>query len=236
MNKKLLWLMIVLSSVYINATGLPNSYYEIKDIKKQKRVFFNTLTPLIENERKNILKDREFVINYFNFKLLSLRYDGINTLKLIKIKKYYKIKNIYSYDEYLEKVDVIPTSIILAQAVLESGWGKSRFVRKANNIFGHWSYSGHGLIPLRRDAKAKHRIKIFKSLQDAIKAYLRNINTHNAYKSLRLKRAKVRFTKKYIDGLDLYEEYINYSQIRQEYIKRLKKIIVQNNLLKYDRY
>ena len=97
--------------------------------------------------------------------------------EISEVAKKYRIKNINDKKEFLIKVNTIPVSLVLAQAALESGWGKSRFVRKANNIFGHWSYSGDGLIPLRRDAKAKHRIKIFKSLQDAIKAYLRNINT-----------------------------------------------------------
>ena len=34
-----------------------------------------------------------------------------------------------------------PTSIVLAQAAIESGWGSSRFYKEANNVFGVWSYS-----------------------------------------------------------------------------------------------
>jgi Bax protein len=227
-------IIILFSFVYLNATGMPDSYYKIRDVKKLKKTFFKTLMPMIKKENRSILKDRKFVKSYFNSGLFGFRHDGIGVIKLMNIKKYYKIKNLYAYEEYLLKVDIIPTSIILAQAALESGWGKSRFVRKANNIFGQWTYSRKGLIPKNRDRGKKHRIKIFNTLQDAIKAYLRNVNTHYAYKSLRLERKRLRDKKQNITGLDLYQEYINYSEIRGEYIKRLKSMIFQNNLLKYD--
>ena len=230
-----LLILVFIQLVSLEATGLPIDYYEIKNSKEQKKSFFNILAPMIKKEQKKIIEDREFVKQYFTSGLFGFNNDKLDILRLIKIKKYYKIKNLYSYDDYLSKIDTIPTSIILSQAALESGWGKSRFVRKANNIFGQWTYSGKGLIPKNRDENAKHRIKIFATLQDAIKAYLRNINTHWAYKDLRKKRESLHKSKMVINGLDLYDQYINYSQIREEYIKRLKKMILHNNLLIYDK-
>ncbi|MBT3281216.1 MAG: mannosyl-glycoprotein endo-beta-N-acetylglucosamidase [Campylobacteraceae bacterium] len=227
-------MIIFLSSVTLHATGLPNSYYQIKDIKKQKQEFFDILSPMIEKETKKVLRDRAFVKNYFNSGLFGFRHDGLGMIKLMEIKKHYRIKDLYNFEEYLLRVDTIPISIILAQAALESGWGKSRFVKKANNIFGQWTYTGKGLIPKGRKEGQNHKIKIFKSLQSAIKAYLRNINTGWAYKSLRKTRSKLRKDNVKINGLDLYKEYIYYSQIREEYLKRLKKMILQNDLLKYD--
>lgn len=230
-----LFLASIVCIYSLNAMGLPDSYYKIKDTKKQKQVFFDTLAPMIEAEKREIRKDREFVKRYFTSGLFGIRHDGLGLIKLMKIKKRYKIKDVYNLDEYLLRVDTIPTSIILAQAALESGWGKSRFVRKANNIFGQWTYSGKGLIPKNRDAGAKHRIKIFDSLQHAIRGYLININVGWAYESLRKKRAQLRKEQgTNINGLDLYSEYIMYSQLREEYTRRLKGMIVKNDLLVYD--
>ncbi len=229
-------ILVILCLSQVNSIGMPKSYYHITDVKKRKQVFFDTLAPMIEKERQDILDDRKFIKNYFNSGLFGLRHDGIALIKLMKLKKRYKVKDLYNIDEYLLRIDTIPTSIILAQAALESGWGKSRFVRKANNIFGQWTYSGKGLIPKNRDANAKHKIKIFDSLQEAIRGYLININVGWAYKSLRKTRASLRKEKgNNINGLDLYMEYIYYSQIREEYVKRLKKMILQNNLLEYDK-
>ncbi|HKJ91279.1 MAG TPA: glucosaminidase domain-containing protein, partial [Oceanipulchritudo sp.] len=44
-------------------------------------------------------------------------------------------------DDLRRRVDVIPPSLALAQAALESGWGTSRFAREGNNLFGIWCYT-----------------------------------------------------------------------------------------------
>ena len=37
----------------------------------------------------------------------------------------------------------VPASVVLAQAILESNWGRSRLARKANNLFGFKAASRH---------------------------------------------------------------------------------------------
>ena len=41
----------------------------------------------------------------------------------------------YLYD-YIEIEDRIPNELVIAQAVIETGWGKSRFANEGNNLFG----------------------------------------------------------------------------------------------------
>jgi Bax protein len=38
------------------------------------------------------------------------------------------------------RMDVIPPSLALAQAAVESGWGTSRFAREGNALFGQWTF------------------------------------------------------------------------------------------------
>ncbi|MDE4961402.1 glucosaminidase domain-containing protein, partial [Francisella tularensis] len=60
--------------------------------------------------------------------------------KLSAYLEYYKIKTNPSPAEELDylkiKAGMIPTSFVLAQAALESGWGTSRFAKDYNNYFG----------------------------------------------------------------------------------------------------
>ncbi len=42
--------------------------------------------------------------------------------------------------QLLRRVDVIPVSLVLAQAANESVWGTSRFAVDGNNLFGQWCY------------------------------------------------------------------------------------------------
>ena len=92
-------------------------------------------------------------------------------------------------DELIIKVDVIPVSIALAQAALESGWGTSRFVSEGNALFGQWSwFKGSGIVPEQRDAEESHEIKIFKTLRGSVTAYMKNLNSNNNYDDFRLAR------------------------------------------------
>ena len=58
-------------------------------------------------------------------------------------------------------MDIIPTSIALAQAAKESGWGTSRFALEGNAIFGQWTWSGQG-IALNRESNKNHKIPNFR--------------------------------------------------------------------------
>lgn len=230
--KRILLLLSLSALLTLSAIGFPKEYYSIKDTKQMKTYFFNFLYPLIEEENNLILKDRAFIISLNKNK--SLQKNSKEYIKLEKLAKTYSVKDIFDYNKLLKKIDIIPPSMALAQAATESGWGKSRFVKVANNIFGHWTYGKVGIVPLKRNKGAKHLIRIFPDLQTSIKAYMQNLNRTRAYSSFRNKRAAQR--KSAIDpkGLALSQTMINYSAIREKYLKILSSIIRVNKLKSYD--
>ena len=85
-------------------------------------------------------------------------------------------------------MDIIPTSIALAQAAKESGWGTSRFALEGNAIFGQWTWSGQGIAPLDRASNKNHKVLKFPILRASVKAYQNNLNTHKSYSKFREKR------------------------------------------------
>ena len=67
-------------------------------------------------------------------------------------------------EELLNKIDVIPNSIVLAQAANESGWVMSRFAQEYNALFGEYTYDfSKGGIPLQREQGKTHFVKSFSS-------------------------------------------------------------------------
>ena len=51
-----------------------------------------------------------------------------------------------------QRINVIPTSLALAQAIVESGWGQSRFALEGNAIYGQWTTNEQkGIVPEDRD-------------------------------------------------------------------------------------
>lgn len=227
--KKLLFLVALAFS--LEATGLPKEYYKLKG-KAQKDFFFNFLYESIKKENLKIVEEKLELKRILSGDILNI--NPYDLQKLIALKKKYRVKQLYNYNEFAKKIDIVPPSQALAQAAVESGWGKSRFVKEANNIFGHWTYGEKGLIPESRDEGAKHKIRIFDSLQGSIKAYMLNLNRNRAYREFQDKRYEIRKSGKSLSGLELSQTMMNYSGIGEEYLKILKKMIEKYNLTKYD--
>jgi len=226
-------LVITISSLSYGETGLPKEYYKMSS-KKAKQFFFEYFEKRIEIENIKILADRLFIKSLQKSPLPikgSLRYE-----KLELLQKKYKVKKIFDYPKYIKKIDIVPPSMALAQAATESGWGKSRFFKEANNIFGHWTYNPkRGMIPLDRGEGKKHFVRIFKTLEDSIAAYMLNLNRTSAYKRFRIIREQMRKNKIFINGLSLSSTMTKYSGIGHNYVKILQSIITKNKLLEYDK-
>ena len=180
-----------------------------------------------ENER--ILADREKLKRILKKKQTSDLEKQWLRQKLLE----YKVKK-GNMDELVERVDIIPTSIALAQAAKESGWGTSRFALEGNAIFGQWTWSGNGIAPLDRESNKNHKILKFPILRASVKAYQNNLNTHKSYSSFRNKRMTMREKNRNIKGLELTETLKNYAQTGSEYTKILNQIIIQNRLTDFE--
>ena len=134
-------------------------------------------------------------------------------------------------EELLYKVDIIPTSMALAQAAVESAWGTSRFARQANNFFGQWCFSeGCGIVPKHRTSGAIHEVQMFDSPKQAVSAYFLNINSHPAYEPAREIRASAYEHDHLVAGSEMVAGLLSYSGIGEHYVDELRSIIRVNKL------
>jgi len=133
-------------------------------------------------------------------------------------------------------MDEVPVSLALAQAAKETGWGTSRFAIEGNALFGQWTWSGEGIKPAGADSSdGDHKVMKFKVLKASVRAYQRNLNTHNSYREFRLARAIMRDNEEELDSLTLANYLDKYAATGKEYTKVLKKIIEQNSLKDFDK-
>ncbi|RME62285.1 MAG: hypothetical protein D6782_12540, partial [Alphaproteobacteria bacterium] len=116
------------------------------------------------------------------------------------------------------RVDIVPPSLVLAQAAIESGWGRSRFARQGNALFGQYSWDGTGMKPKARHAGARHRIKAFDSPAEAILGYMHNLNTHPAYRDFRIRRQALRESGAPLDAIALAGALERYSTLGPKYV------------------
>jgi len=210
-------------------TWLPNEIKKIESTKKRKNLFIQIVLPLILEENNNIKLDR--------LKLFAIINKNNNT-KLEKqwLSQKFKQYGIPSKDLSTLKIrmDEIPTSLAIAQAAKETGWGTSRFALEGNALFGQWTWSGEGLKPKEAEKTEGHKVMKFNVLQASVRAYQRNLNTHSSYREFRKARAKLRDEREQLDSLVLSEHLDKYAETGQKYVDTLKKIITQNNLKDFD--
>ena len=210
-------------------TQFPRDLDELQSTKLKKETFIKIVLPLIVAENERILADREKLISLSSKKYTTDIEKQWLRQKLLE----YKVKK-GDLKELLVRIDIIPTSIALAQAAKESGWGTSRFALEGNAIFGQWTWSGQGIAPLDRASNKNHKILKFPILRASVKAYQNNLNTHKSYSKFRQKRLSLRDKKNKISGLELTETLNNYAQTGSEYTKILNQIIKQNRLTDFE--
>ena len=210
-------------------TQFPRDLDNLDSVQLKKETFIKIVLPLVVAENERILADRK------KLKVLSLKKFTTDTEKQWLRQKLleYKVKK-SDLDELMVRMDIIPTSLALAQAAKESGWGTSRFALEGNAIFGQWTWNGQGIAPLLRDDNKKHKILKFPILRASVKAYQNNLNTHKSYSKFRTKRTELRKKSKTISGLALTVTLNNYAQTGIEYTKILNQIINQNRLFDFE--
>jgi len=207
---------------------LPKDISLIEDIKERKELFIKIILPLILQENEKIEEDREKL-----FKLLVKKSNTKEEKNWLKWKfKEYKIKN-RDVSELKIRMDIIPVSLAIAQAAIESGWGTSRFALEGNALYGQWTWSDKGLKPLD-NVDGDHKVMHFKILAASIKAYKKNLNTHSGYIEFREARANLRNRNEKVTGLKLTQYLDKYSAMGMEYTKKLELTIKKNSLSDFE--
>ena len=79
----------------------------------------------------------------------------------------------------------INTELIVAQAIVESNYGTSRFAREGNNLFGIRIWSKEGMLPYKQPDHIDWRVRVFKSKCDSVKYYIEILNTKKVYAEFR---------------------------------------------------
>ncbi|MCE2509469.1 MAG: glucosaminidase domain-containing protein [Alphaproteobacteria bacterium] len=214
---------------------LPSDLEAIQGVRERKRLFLQTVLPLILHVNETIAEQRKRALALTEAKQRGVRLATKDSDWLRDLYAYYRVPE-GDLSELLRRVDVIPPSLALAQAAEESGWGTSRFAQEGNAIFGQWTLSLHrGLVPLERGGESRVAVRSFRDLAGSVRAYTRNLNTHLAYRELRAKREALRRRDIPLNGYTLAGTLRFYSERGEAYIQTLRSLIRSNKLRHFDR-
>ncbi len=203
-----------------------------QSVKNKTEIFISLIAPEAIRVNKAILVERQELIR------LIAKKDGAKSLTspekwwLHLLSKKYRGK-VTNLSELLNRVDTIPSSLVLAQAITESGWGTSRFARQGNSLYGqHLAQSS--TKPHIKSLSGGVKVASFDSVYQATASYVNNLNSHRAYQSLRDLRSNARKNGILPDGAEMAEGLLSYSEIGERYVKDLQFLIKKYKLEEFD--
>ncbi|MEM7198190.1 MAG: glucosaminidase domain-containing protein, partial [Pseudomonadota bacterium] len=198
-------------------------------IPVRKQQFLETLAPLIAVANQEIIEQRARIISYQQ-KLQEIGSTDISALD--DLFAAYGVRN-RNIKHLLIRADIMPIPVILAQAAIETGWGRSRYSHEGQALFGIWTSSKElGMVMADRAQDFPWRIRKYDSLLESVRGYYRNINTHASYRKMRSTRYQLR--QQYGNDLHLHAEKLwshldDYAE-DSRYTRLITKVIAQNKL------
>tara|TARA_Y100001934_G_scaffold126102_1_gene153330 strand:+ start:1131 stop:1958 length:828 start_codon:yes stop_codon:yes gene_type:complete len=218
--------------------ALPD-FASIRDVSAKKAAFYTYMLPLIREANAEVARERTGLLAMRDALLDGRELDAGDLRALATLERRYRLDGHNTWvarrvGDLLRRVDVVPESLVLAQAAKESGWGTSRFAREGNNLFGIWCFSaGCGLTPLARAEHLAHEVQRFDAVGDGVRHYLRTINTHEAYRTLRAIRAQARRDNATLHGELLAAGLERYSERGIAYVREIQSMIRYNRLQRF---
>lgn len=195
-------------------------------IKERKVTFINQILPSILICKHKLELEKDKIAELGEKIEKSLNKNEQRYLDSLFLQ--YKTNNI---EELLLRINTHPSSLVIAQAALESAWGTSRFYIEGNNVFGIWSFSAkENRMPSKglRDGKPVY-LKMYNTLTESVADYFL-VLARGPYTEFRQQRKVIK------NPVELSSHLTNYSELDMEYVRRLNQIIRKNDLKKYDNY
>jgi len=202
-------------------------------VKEMKTAFIDYMSPIVEYHNGQILSERK------RLEKMRRSLERGETASYSESKWLKQLANKYEVEwnedqpitvtqELLTRVDIVPVQLAIVQAAKESSWGRSRYAVEINNLFGQWCFNkGCGLVPMERSDGARHEVRKFNTVSDAIRSYMHNLNSHRNYSDLRKLRQDLRTKGQSIEGGDLVDGLLLYSERRQQYVDEIRSMIKQ---------
>ena len=202
---------------------LPRDLGALDDIDERKRLFVQSVLPLVLMANRTVRTARRLVV--------ALSENGeppseAEQMWLDALAERYGVPP-GDRDTLLKRLDEVPVAIALAQAAVETGWGTSRFAVEGNALYGMrtWRADLDGMVPEERRDGEDFKVRQFEAPFESVWSYLHNLNTSPHYADWRAQRAALRAEGQPLTAEALLEGLSAYSELGAEYVGLLEELI-----------
>lgn len=178
----------------------PAGFNNIKDENKRHALFIKILAPLAMQLNQEILNERSRIEHLYqsfqNKKKLSSEQRKILEETAAKYDVFTRLKKTQRYEflfkELLEKINIIPPSVLITAAALETDWGTLRIAEEGNALYKQLQWhTKDGIKPKDETEDDTYRIRTYPSLHDAMADFALKLNSALAFKDMRFLRQEV---------------------------------------------
>lgn len=210
--------------------SLPEDFDEQMVVETRKRTFIRAVLPLILKANEEVQLERRRLIDLEEQILSGRDLSDDDRVWLDRLAEKYDAAP-GDFVDLLRRVDTVSPTLALAQAIEESGWGRSRFARDGNALYGQRAWrEGAGFVPEERADGERFEVRAFDSLLDSVRSYVVNLNRHYAYDDYRIARAQMRARDTQLNAQALAYTLVSYSERREAYVEALLGLIRTNRL------
>lgn len=214
--------------------ALPDDLADLPDPEERKALFLQSVLPLVLMANRGVRRVREQV------EAVAARRAAGEAPSAAEAAWLDELAGLYGSEPgdlpgLLERLDVVPVPIALAQAALETGWGTSRFALQGHALFGArtWRDDQDGLVPAERAEGERYRVRSFAEPAESVWSYLHNLNTSPAYAEWRAKRAALRAAGTPLTAEPLLDGLVRYSEQGADYVALLRRLIETERLTRF---
>ncbi len=206
---------------------LPQDIDQLRTVQDKRNTFIRALLPMILAVNERIAAERRYLVE------LRRRIEAGETLPpldeawLKAIAERHRVTgrgNRIDWVVLLERLDVVPPSLALAQSIVETGWGSSAPARRSNALFGM----------IGGDGTDTAKLAAFETLYASVYAYVHNLNTFPPYADFRRQRAALRVEGRPPEGHALAMTLQRYSELGLEYTRHIQAVIEKESLAPFD--
>lgn len=247
-KKRILILLVGLLIGSGVVAGLPNSALatEYRSEKSEserviKREFVGQVKDMAIAKNKQVLAEKKALLRFQKLLKSGKSISTKDKLWLQKLAVQYQMNTLAhksavewtdkEWREFDEKVDIVPISIIVAQAVHESNFGRSNLAKQGNNLFGQKTPKAGYAIKCGTITKT---FKIYKSQRESVNSYVDNINGCYAYQEFRRARIECRSSNRCLEGSALMEYIGSRYAEDTSYTKNVKRLMSQYHMKEFD--
>ena len=179
---------------------MPYDFDKTSNENRRNNLFLRILIPLSLKVNDEILAERyELLSVNENFETKKDFTDEEKAFLEEKAKKYdsfTRLKGLRRYQFFLEnlnqKIDIVSPSVLVALAAIETNWGTSESLQKANSLYKEKTWYSKEGLEVNDPTDNSYKIKIYNNLYDSMYDFALKMNAYKDFEDFRSNRQQLK--------------------------------------------